>query len=81
MISEHLFTRDNVTQYFFGFFGTGTSNIMSGVDTLASVIAATIVPALIMLLVNLPKLIRECVYLYRELKNGKDNGKNKERDN
>jgi len=70
---DHLLHRENVTQYTVGFFGTGATSFLAGADTITSGVAATVIPALVMLLVNLPKLIRESIALYKNLKN--DDGK------
>ncbi len=67
-----LINRDNVTQFTLGSIGTGTSSFLSGADPISTGIAAVVVPGLVLLLINLPKMIRDYLALYRELRNGKD---------
>jgi hypothetical protein len=64
-----VFTSHDVTNYIFGFFGTGLTALIAGVDTPQAAGLAVILPALVLLFVNIPKFVRECVLLYRELKN------------
>lgn len=61
-------TRDAVFQYTIGFFGTGTLGVVTGADIMAALPLATVLPAIALLIVNLPKMARELLLLYREYK-------------
>lgn len=54
--------------YILGFFTTGTVTFMTDVPAATGIGFAALFPGIVLLLVHLPKLIREAILLYREIR-------------
>ncbi|MFN6965198.1 MAG: hypothetical protein ACK4S4_15740 [Pyrinomonadaceae bacterium] len=59
--------------YFGGMFATATTGFFAGLEPVAAAGVSVILPALVLLVVNLPKFLRELLLLYREYKRNPDN--------
>lgn len=62
-------TTHDVTSYTLGSLFTGFTALLTGSELPQAAGIAVILPALVLLLVNLPKFLRESLLLYREYKN------------
>jgi hypothetical protein len=62
------FTDHPGISYILGFFTTGTVAFMTDVPAATGIGFAALFPGIVLLLVHLPKLIREAILLYREIR-------------
>lgn len=79
MLAQHLLSQDS-SQYGLGFVGVSATAFIAGFDITSAAAFAVILPALVMLLVNLPKVARECLLFYREYKRPQSNSDNADQD-